>query len=457
MSTGIGRSALARRDLTQGSIVGNLWSLAWPSVIAATLNIIGPAIDMIWIGRLGAASVAGVGVSGIVVTVVQGLVSGLFMGTSAMVARFIGAKDEATANRAAQQAFVIGLLFSLLMAVVGLFLAEPILKVLGVDQAVIAEGAAYMRILLVGIITMSAVTVAQSVMQASGDAMTPMRIALAYRLLHIALCPAFVFGLWIFPKAGVSGAAYSNVISQAAGGALGMWILFTGRTRLRVTLRNFRPDWDLIWRAVRIGLPASLTFMQRSLADLILVWLMTPFGTAAVAAHSLVQRVDQFAQMPGGSMGTAAGALAGQNLGAGRPDRAARTGWLAAAMATGISVLLCLIIWFWAERIFGIYSRDSELINLSSTFLRINIVSYVFWGVVVALSMCLNGLGDTMVPMITNLVTMLGIQLGLAYYLSRYTDLGMYGVRWAAAAGIVARAFIYAGYFRAGRWKRTKV
>jgi Na+-driven multidrug efflux pump len=170
-----------------------------------------------------------------------------------------------------------------------------------------------------------------------------------------------------------------------------------------------------------------------------------------------MQRVDQFAQMPGGSMGTAAGVLAGQNLGAGRPDRAARTGWLAVLMATGVSVLLCLIFWFWADRIFGIYSRDSELVSLSSTFLRINIASYLFWGVVVALSMCLNGLGDTMVPMITNLVTMVGIQLGLAYYLSRYTSLGMYGVRWAAAAGIVARAFIYTSYFKAGRWKRTRV
>ncbi len=412
---------------------------------------------MIWIGRLGAASVAGVGVSGIVVTVMNSLVTGLFMGNSAMVARFVGAKDEATANRVAQQAFVIGLVFSLVTAAVGLFLAEPILTALGVDRSVVSEGATYMRILLVGIVTMSAVTVATSIMQASGDAMTPMRIAIAYRLVHIALCPALVFGLWIFPKAGVSGAAYSNVISQAVGGALGMWVLFSGRTRLRVTLRHFRLDWELIWRAVRIGLPASLTNVQRSLADLILVWLMTPFGTMAVAAHSLMQRIDQFAQMPGGSLGTAAGALAGQNLGAGRPERAVRTGWLSAAMATGISVVLCLIIWFWAERIFGIYSKDPKLINLSSTFLRINIASYVFWGVVVALSMCLNGVGDTMVPMITNLITMVGLQLGLAYYLSRYTSLGMYGVRWAAAAGIVVRAFIYSGYFRTGRWKRTRV
>ncbi len=457
MSVGVGRTVAGKRDWTQGSIVGNLLSLAWPSTVTSTLNIIGPTVDMIWIGRLGAASVAGVAVSGIVVNVVNSLVQGLFMGNSAMVARFVGAKDEATANRVAQQAFVIGLLFSLVTAAIGLFLAERILTLLGVDAAVVSEGAAYLRVLLIGTVTMSGVTVAQGIMQASGDAMTPMRIAIAYRALHLMLCPALVFGLWIFPQAGVRGAAYSNVISQAVGGALGMWVLFSGRTRLRVTLRRFRPNGNLIWRAVRIGLPASFTNVQRSLADLILISLMASFGTAAVAAHGLVQRIDQFAQMPGGSMGTAAGVLGGQNLGAGHPERAARTGWLSALLATGISAVLCIVIWFWAEPIFHLFTRDPNLVGISGTFLRINIVSYAFWGVVVALSMCLNGMGDTMVPMITNLVTMLGLQLALAYYLSQHTSLGMYGVRWAAASGIVARAFIYTGYFKAGRWKHTRV
>jgi len=457
MSASVGRSRLAKRDWTHGSIIGNLWALAWPTVITSTLGIIGPAIDMVWIGRLGTAQVAGVGVAGIVVTVVQSLVTGLFMGTSAMVARFVGARDEETANRAAQQAFVIGLAFSLLMALVGLFLAARILAVLGVDQAVITQGAAYMRILLVGMVTISAVTVAQSIMQASGDAMTPMRIAITYRVLHLALCPSLVFGLWIFPKLGVNGAAYSNVISQAVGGALGMWVLFSGRTRLRVTLRKFRPDWQLIWRAARIGIPASLTNMERSFADLILVRLISPFGTLPVAAHSLMQRIDVFAQMPGGGLGTAAGVLAGQNLGAGQPGRAARTGWLSAGLATGISVLLSVVIWFWADQLFRIFTPSGDLISVSATFLRINIAGYVLWGVVVALSMCLNGVGDTIVPMITNLVTMLGVQLILAWWLSQHTSLGVYGVRWAAVSGIVVRAVIYTTYFQRGRWKRTRV
>ena len=456
-SASLGRGAVQRRDWTQGSITGNLWALAWPSLITSTLNVIGPTVDMIWIGKLGAGAIAGVGVSGITVTAVNSLVQGLFTGSAAIVSRSVGAKDENSANRAAQQSFVIGLAFSVLMAIIGLFLTVEILTLLGVDRAVAAAGASYMRIQFVGMVTMAAVTVSQSIMQASGDPMTPLKMSVSYRLAHIALCPFLVFGLLFFPKLGVNGAALSNVITQGVGGAFGVWILLSGRTRIRVSLKRFRLDGAMISRAVKIGIPASLTNMQRSLADLLLVKLVAPFGTLPLAAHSLMQRLDMFIQTPAGGLGTASGVLAGQNLGAGKPERAVKTGWTAAGLATIVSVLASVAIWFWAEAMFGIFSGDREVVRLASAFLRINIASYVVWGVVVALSMCLNGVGDTMIPMITNLTTMLGLQIGLAYILSRHTSMGLYGIRWAVVSGIVARGIIYTVYYQHGRWLKKKV
>jgi putative MATE family efflux protein len=456
-SASLERAGAQRRDWTQGSIIGNLWALAWPSLITSTLNVIGPAVDMIWIGRLGPGAIAGVGVSGITVTAVNSLVQGLFTGTAAMVARFVGARDEQSANRAAQQSFVIGLAFSVVMAIVGLFLAEEIMVLLGVERAVATAGAAYMRIQFVGMVTMSAVAVSQSIMQASGDPMTPLKMSVTYRLMHIALCPMLVFGLLFFPKLGVNGAAISNVFTQGLGGVFGVWVLLSGRTRIQVSLRRFRLDGNMILRAVKIGIPASLTNMQRSLADLLLVRLVAPFGTLALAAHSLMQRLDMFIQTPAAGLGTASGVLAGQNVGAGQPKRAVQTGWTAAGLATIISVFFSIIIWFWAEGMFGIFSGDKEVVRLASAFLRINIVSYVVWGVVVALSMCLNGVGDTMIPMVTNLTTMIGLQLGLAYVLSRYTSMGLYGIRWAVVSGIVARGIIYTAYYRHGRWLKKKI
>jgi Na+-driven multidrug efflux pump len=191
-----------KKDLTQGSIGKNLWSLSWPMTISTMVMMIGPVIDMVWIGKLGGDAIAGVGVAVTVVMLINSLIMGVFTGLRAMVARFVGAGDEALANRVAQQAFALAVGMSLVVAVIGMFLARPILTLLGVDSAVAAEGATYMRINLVGIITMSLSLVAQNIMQASGDAKTPMKIAIGTRIFHIVLCPFMIFGWYFSPNWG---------------------------------------------------------------------------------------------------------------------------------------------------------------------------------------------------------------------------------------------------------------
>jgi len=481
-----GRSGRFGRDWTQGSILKNLLLLGWPMSVNGVLTMLGPTIDMIWVGRLGEASIAGVGVAATAVMVVNSARMGLTTGTRAMIARFVGAGDESGANSVGQQAVVISAAFSTTMAVIGVVLSEPIMRAIGVSEEVVAEGAAYLRIMFVGSIAMSFRMMAESIMQASGDSMTPMVASVVFRILHVALCPFLVFGWWIFPRMGVSGAAVTNVISQSLGAAVGLWALFSGKSfrldrarwwhgwgaagrlalwrvvrlgpaRLRITLRHFDLDRSIIWRIVRIGIPASITGIERSFANLLLVRFVTPFGTTAVAAHSLIQRVSQFAHMPAQGIGQAAGVLAGQNLGAQQPARAERTGWTAAAVFSAAMLVTAVLVAFFAEGIIGIFNSEPTLKTLGGDFLRIEIVALVVFGLVMVLTHCLNGVGDTIVPMLTTLTSMWLIQVPLAYYLPRYTDLGVYGVRWAIVSAIVLRAVIYSTYFKSGRWKRKRV
>ena len=452
-----GRRAAFDRDWTQGSIVRNLWSLSWPITISGSLNMLGPTIDMIWVGKLGAAAIAGVGLAGMAVMVVNSAKMGIVTGMRAMIARFIGAQDLEGANHVAQQSFVISASFGIFLAIIGIFLAESILSMFGVEADVVKEGAAYMRIMFVGSVFMSLRMMGEGIMQASGDSRTPMRIIMFCRLLHVAICPFLIFGWWIFPRLGVTGAAMTNVISQSLGVALGLWVLFSGRTRLRLTLKNFSLDPRMIWRVVRIGIPASITGVERSFANLVLMKFIVPFGTFAVAAHSLIQRVDSFIHMPTMGFGQGSGVLAGQNLGAGKPERAEKTGWTAAGLCTCVMVVGAVVIWFWAEKVVGIFNTEPSLVEIASTFLRIEIVSYMVFGLVIVLTQCLNGVGDTMIPMVTTLVTMWGVQVPLAYFLPRFTNLGVYGVRWGIVTAIVMRAGIYGTYFKMGRWKRKQV
>jgi putative MATE family efflux protein len=295
--------------------------------VSALVEQLGPTIDMIWMGRLGSTAMAGVGVAGLAVMVLVAARQGLNIGIRAILARAVGAKDLLEANRVTQQALIISAFFGLFMAAVGIFFSEAILRLLGVSPAVVKQGASYMRIQLIGSFFMSFAMMARGIMQASGDAVMPMKISLATRTLHVVLSPFLIFGWWIFPRLEVNGAALTNLIAEGILGAgVGWWILFSGRSRLKPTLHQFRPDIGLLWRMIRVGLPSSLTGMERGFAHLFIVWFIAPFGTVALAAHSLIQRIDIVFHMPALGVGQAAGVLAGQNLGAGRADRAAKTG-----------------------------------------------------------------------------------------------------------------------------------
>lgn len=445
------------RDYTRGSIVRNLLALSWPMIVANSVNMIGPTVDMIWVGRLGDTAIAAVGVAGIAVMLVQSGLMGLFAGLRAMVARFIGARDEKQANYVAQQAIVIGAAVSVFLAIVGIFFAERILSLVGVAPDVLDEGASYLRIQFVGMVAMSFRMMTDGIMQASGDAMTPMKIAVVFRAVHVVISPALIFGFWFLPRMGVNGTAVANIISQSLGTALSFWILMSGRSRLRLTLRGIRVDFPMIWRIVRIGLPASVMGMQQNLGQFILMRFVAPFGTIAVAAHSLNQRVEMLMMMPAWGLGMAAGVLTGQNLGAGQTQRAVKSGWLGTLMVEGFAAVCCLVLVLWAEIPVMAFSSDPELVPLAATFLRIGVVGYMLMGLGGVLQQCISGAGDTLLPMLVSMGAIWIVQIPLAYFLPHNTSLGVYGVRWGIVAGSVAASVAYLVYFQFGRWRFKEV
>lgn len=446
-----------RRDWTQGNLFRNLASLAWPIIISSALNNIGTTIDMIWVGRLGASSVAGVGVAGMLVALLDAVKMGLDMGTRAMIARFIGAGDMKGANRVALQGYVVTIAFAATVGTLGFIFSGPILKMMGLAQDVVTQSTSYLRIQFIGILTMGLVRQNEGTMQSSGDTVSPMKVSIIYRLFHIILCPFLVFGWWIFPRLGVTGAALTGIISATLGAAIGLWILVSGKTRLTLKFRGFHPDFNLIWRVIRVGIPASITGMERTFGQLVMTGFVVPFGTLAVAAHSLTQQIDQFINIAGSGVGQASGILAGQNLGAGKADKAAKSGWLGIIIFTSIMALGSIALWFWGRNIIGVFTKDSGVLDIGVVFVRIQIITYLFLGCSTVLQQCLNGVGDTITTMIVVLVSMFAIQVPVAYLLSNYTPVGVYGTRWAIAIGTVAMAIVYVTYFRLGRWKRKKV
>ncbi|MDD5190666.1 MAG: MATE family efflux transporter [Dehalococcoidales bacterium] len=432
-------------------------TLSWPVVISSSLTMLGPTIDMIWVGKLGPDALAAVSLSGMVIMVVNALMMGLFTSLRAMVARYVGAGDHKSAIHAFQQAFVIGIVFSIFMAAIGLFLSHQILNLFGAQPEVLALAIGYNRIQFVGMVTMTMRMISETTMQSSGDTMTAMRIGLFFRGLHMLLCPFLVFGWWIFPQLGVNGAATMDIVSQGIGGLVGMLILFGGRSHLKVTMAGFRIDMNNIWRQLKIGIPASINSMLRSFVGVFMLKFISPFGTDAIAAYGLSQRVENFMDIGASGLGTAAGVLAGQNLGAKKPERAEKTGWLAGGLSMIIMAVAICILLAWPEQVVHLFNNDPTLVKIGANFLRISAVGFLVMGPAAVFTNVLNGVGDTTIPLIASFTTMWVFQLPLAYFMPKIGNIGVYGIRWAMAITLAMRAITYVIYFRGGRWKRKRV
>jgi putative MATE family efflux protein len=453
-SVSSGEKGAAQRDWTKGGILRNVLLLSWPLLTLEGAYISGQTLEMVWVGKLGAASMAGVGAGSLIVVILESILMGFVTGSRAIIARFAGAGNLAERNHAAGQSLLLSGTFGLITSVLGMLFSGPVIRLLGFEPDVVSEAVAYLEVTFLGWTLLCGWRTVFSIMQASGDTITPMKMELTIRSIHVALCPFLVLGWWGFPFMGVRGAALSNAIAEVLGLCIGLWIFFTGGTRVRLTVKDFLPRMSTLLRILKIGLPACVMRIQRIFADVILMWLMVPFGTVAVAAHSVSLRVQQVIFMTPVAFGNGTAVVVGQNLGAGQPDRAMRSGWLTLGLIQCLMIACSATLFLWAENIVSLFNREAELVALTAVFLRIAAAGYLVVAFIYILQSCISGAGDTVPPMVISLGMIWLVQIPLAYLLPLVTDLGVYGVRWAIVVGMVAGAAAYAVYFRSGKWTR---
>lgn len=453
-----GKETIRHRDLTQGSIVKNLLVLSWPMIIMEATYMISQIWDMFWVGRgVGSAAIAAVGVGSIITMMLSTIDMAIIAGARAMIARFTGARDMESAKKVAGQAFLMALCWGLVVTIFGSVFIRDLLALLGLETAVIEQGVTYLRILFAGWLTLEFLIMSLYTIQSTGDSFNPMVIEIFIRAIHMLLCPFLVMGYWFFPALGISGAAISNVIGQALGAVAGLTILFTGYSRIKLTLSNFRFVPNMAWRMIKIGFPSLISMLQMNFSMLLLTKIIAPFGTMAVAAQSLVGNIQGFLITPSLGLGGGVAVLVGQNLGAKQPERAVKSTWLGTAILEGFLVTCSIILLIWAESIVGIFDKDPAVITIGAAFLRISTIGYLVIGMNYALQNAIAGAGDTLPNMIVNVCMIWAIQIPLTYYLANHTGLGVYGIRWAMVISYFAGAIAFLLYFQSGRWKRKKV
>jgi MATE family, multidrug efflux pump len=447
----------SQRDFTEGGLRRAIFLLAIPMVLEMLMESLFAIVDVFWVAHLGANAMATVGLTESVLMLVYCGAMGLSMAATAMVARRIGERDTDGASIAAIQALIAGTCASIFVAIGGSIAAPKLLSIMGASPDVIAIGGRYAAIMMASSVSIVLLFLNNGVFRGAGDAAIAMRVLWLSNFINLCLDPLLIFGLGPFPKLGVTGAAVSTTIGRSIGVVFQLWILFGGKGRVKILANQFRLRWDVMKRLVRVALNGMFQYAIGQTSWMVLVRIVSSFGSVAVAGYTVAIRIIIFVILPSWGLSGAAATLVGQNLGAGKPERAERSVWL-----TGLYNMLFLggvavVFIVFPEPIIRIFTNDPDVVPIGVNCLRI--VSYgnlaYAYGMVMVQSF--NGAGDTFTPTMVNIFGYWLFQIPVAYFLSFHTTLGPKGVFAAIPIAETAIAIIGVALFRQGRWKKKQI
>jgi putative MATE family efflux protein len=456
---GLVREALAgtRRDLTSESLGRAIALLAVPMVLEMVMESVFAVADIFWVARLGPDAVAAVGVTESLIVLVEAVAIGLAMGATAVVARRIGAKDEAGAARAAVQAIALAFGLAVVVGAAGVAAGPHLMAAMGAPAGAIAVGAGYARIMLGGSVTLVLLFVTNAVFRGAGDAAVAMRTLWLANAINIVLAPCLVFGWGPFPRLGVAGAAVATTIGRGTGVLYLARALVRGGGHLTVGRADLRLDGPALAAIVRVSWSGIVQALIGMTSWVGLVRILAAFGSLALAGYTIGIRIVLFALLPSWGLGGAAATLVGQNLGARRPDRAEQAVWRAAFYNLGFLSAVGLGLVIAAERVVGLFSADPGVVVAGARCLRLVGLGFPLYAFGMVVTQAFNGAGDTRTPTLINLVCFWLFEVPLAYLLAHGLGWGPTGVFVAIPLGFSASAVVAVIAFRRGSWKGARV
>jgi putative MATE family efflux protein len=440
-------------DYTSGRINRALGLLAIPMMLEMSMESVFAIVDIAFVSRLGTDAIAAVGITEALITVLYAVAVGLGMGVTAMVARRVGAGEREAAARVTGQAIWVGAGLSLLIGVPGAFYAADMLSLMGASNSVIETGAGFAAVLLGGSASIIYLFLLNAAFRGAGDASVALRSLWLANGINIVLDPCLIFGLGPFPEMGVTGAAVATTIGRSIGVVYQLWYLFDGGGRLRFRLRNLALAPRVLARLLVISTGGVGQFLIATSSWIIIMRIVALYGSTAVAAYTIGLRIFEFIWLPSWGLGNAAATLVGQNLGAGKPERAVLSTWRASKYNTVFMMLIGIVLVVLAPAIAGFFTSDPDVLRYGINCLRILAVGIPMYAVGMIVTQALNGAGDTTTPTAINFVCFWVLQIPLAYWLAESIALGPEGVFWAIVVSETLVTVLAVSVFRRGKWQ----
>jgi len=446
------------QDFTEGSLHRAILLLAVPMVLEMSMESLFGLVDVFFVSRLGPAAVAAVGLTESLLTVLYTVAMGISMAATASVARRMGEKNPTEASRAAAQSLWLGLAFALPIGAAGVWFAPDLLRLMGASPEVQRIGAPYTRLALGGDITVLLLFILNGIFRGAGDAATAMRSLIIANGINIVLNPCFILGLGPFPKLGLLGAAVATTCGRGIGVLYQLRILFGGKARVWLNREVARIRFSELVNVFRLGLGGMGQSVVSTFSWILLMRITARFGEPAVAGYTLALRIIVVALMPAFGLSNAAATLVGQNLGAGKPERAESSVWRTGLYNVVFLGLISVVFLALASQIVSpfILAKDESMRPYAVDCLRYVAAGYLFYAYGMVAMQAFNGAGDTVTPTVINFICFWIFQLPAAWLLANTFGMGAQGVFLAITLAQSLSAFVSILAFRSGRWKLAK-
>ena len=452
------------RSIVDGPLTAAVWRLAWPTMLVNIISGLQSLVDQVLVGHIiGYTGNAAIGVANQIFIAVFIFIGSIFTGMSVLVSRFAGAGDRENVDRTVYQAFITAVgMAVLVMAPLGYFLGPALLDLVHASPEVQVQALPFLRIMFVTSVGMLIFFMLSGALRSAGDARTPMMMGFVLTALNVAFNVVLIRGLGPIPSLGTAGAAIGTALASGLVAAYAVFRLWRGGWVVRFPHRHgFAPDWEIIRALFRFGLPAGFQGIAMNIGG---VFLLSFVGSLAESAPAQAAYSVAYTQLFSfvtwtsiGLMGAAA-AVAGQNLGAGRPERTAAAVHVAARIGVGVAIFVG-ILFLWIPRqllaIFGL--QEPAVVSIATGLLRVLSLSGLFVAAALTYTGGLQGTGDTKSPLYISIASQVVLPLGICFAIQQTGTLQPIHIWLAILAGHVTRFTLSYLRFAQGRWRGIRV
>ncbi len=452
------------RSIVEGPLQAAVWKIAWPTMLTNVIGGLQGIVDHVLVGNLvGFSANAAIGVSWQIILVVIVFIMSLFTGMSVLVSRFVGAGDEEKVDRVVYQAFLTAIGISVgIMAPIGYFASPWLLDLVNAAPAVKTEALPFLRVMFLYIGGMMVFFMISGALRAAGDARTPMILGIVLTVLNLVLNIVFIRGLGPIPALGTVGSAIGTVIASLILAVYALWMLWRGKWVVGFPHgRGFGPDWTIIRSLFRFGLPTGIQGIAMNVGGVFMLAFIGSLAQSAAAqaafAVSYTQLFSLITWTAVGLMGAAA-TVAGQNLGAGHPERADQAVHIAARYGVAGAALVGLFFLFIPRQLLAIFGMsDPAVVEVGVQLLRILSVSGVFIAIALTYTGGLQGTGDTKSPLYISIASQIVVPLSICFILQQLGTLDAIDIWIAILVGHATRCALSVMRFNQGKWRKIAV